>query len=136
MDAVQHIAFNCVDLPRQEAFYTRVFGFRRVRVFNPHASDEFIMLRLGSMCLELFSAPLETSSNVTKPPVGFQHLAFEVDDINEKVKELRAAGTETGDIVDCSDHVPEMRVCFFEDPEGNTVELMESWSDDSNPPSS
>lgn len=91
MDAVQHIAFNCVRLPRQEAFCTDVFGFRRVRVFNPHAPDEFIMLRLGKMCLELFSAPLETSPNATKRPVGFQHLAFEVDDIDKKVKELRAA---------------------------------------------
>jgi catechol 2,3-dioxygenase-like lactoylglutathione lyase family enzyme len=34
MSTVQHIAFNCTDLKRQEQFYTSHFGFRRSHVFS------------------------------------------------------------------------------------------------------
>jgi hypothetical protein len=42
---------------------------------------------------------------------------------------MRAAGREPGDIIDCSEIVPGMRVCFLTDPEGNIIELMEGWQD-------
>ena len=53
---VQHIGFTCKDLKRQEAFYTKHFGFRRARVFNAGTPNEFVMLRLGGVCVEFFQA--------------------------------------------------------------------------------
>jgi catechol 2,3-dioxygenase-like lactoylglutathione lyase family enzyme len=29
-----HVAFNCRDVPRQERFYAKHFGFKRSRTFN------------------------------------------------------------------------------------------------------
>ena len=52
--AVQHIAFNCKDRIAQEKFYTQHFGCRRVRVFKAGQPDQFVMLRVGDVYLELF----------------------------------------------------------------------------------
>ena len=130
MNTVQHIAFNCRDLKAQEQFYTNCFGFRRARVFNEGTPDEFLMIRLGSICLELFSTETDSASQSGgEQPVGFKHLAFEVPDLENTVKKLKADGIQTEEIIDCSSVVEGLRVCFFNDPEGNRVELMEGYQD-------
>jgi glyoxylase I family protein len=134
MQAVQHMSFGCVDRLKQEAFYTRFFGFRRVRVFKPGTPDEFVMLRLGNVCIEFFGNNDGVTTAPGPLPVGFRHLAFEVPDLNAKVAEMSAAGIAMGEIVDCNALVPGMRVCFFKDPEGNELELMEGWQEEKNPP--
>ena len=129
---VQHLALNCRDRLAQEAFYTRHFGFRRARVFLPGQPGEFIMLRLGSMCLELFGAgPAAASGQVGgEQAVGFKHLAFEVPDLDAALAGLRADGVVPEPVIDAGKHVAGMRICFFRDPEGNILELMEGWEDE------
>ncbi|MCL5269501.1 MAG: VOC family protein [bacterium] len=135
MTAVQHIALNCIDRLAQEAFYTRHFGFRRARVFNAGQPGEFVMLRLGSCCIELFNnGAADPHAIGGEQPVGLKHLAFEVPDLAAAAAALQADGIKTGDFLDCSGIVPRMRVCFFRDPEGNILELMEGWDDEENPP--
>jgi len=135
MNATHHIAFNCKDRAAQERFYTKLLGFRRARVFNAGTPDEFVMLRLGSTCIELFQAKgLPASAQASEQPLGFKHMAFEVPDIEAKVAEVSAAGIETQSIIDCSSVVPGLRICFFRDPEGNLLELMQGWSDDESLP--
>ncbi len=131
MKAIQHIAFNCRDLKGQEQFYTEQFGFRRCRVFKAGTPNEFIMLRLGSTCLELFSAKEEAKLEMAgEQPVGFTHLAFEVPDLDAAIAALHAVGIQTEDIIDCSSIVAGFRVCFFDDPEGNRLELMQGYKDE------
>ena len=43
-------------------------------------------------------------------------------------------GIAVGEIIDRSEEVVGLRVCFFAGPEGNLVEIMEGWKDDENPP--
>ena len=130
MKTVQHVALNCRDLKAQEQFYTKHFGFRRSRVFNAGTPNEFIMLRLGSTCLELFSAKPDSAAQTGgEQPVGFKHLAFEVDDLDAAVAALAADGVQTEKIIDCSSVVEGLRVCFFNDPDGNRVELMQGYQD-------
>jgi len=130
MKSVQHIALNCRDLAAQEAFYTKHFGFRRARVFNQGQPNEFVMLRLDSTCLELFGASPETASESGgEQAVGFKHLAFEVPDLEAAAAALREDGIETGKIIDCSHVLEGMRVCFFNDPDGNRLELMQGYGD-------
>ena len=130
MPTTQHIAFNCVDLKAQERFFTKHFGFRRARVFNEGTPKEFVMLRLGDTCIELFSAKDESrSERGGEQPVGFTHLAFEVDDLDAAVAALHADGIATDEPIDCSAIVEGMRVCFFNDPDGNRIELMEGYQD-------
>jgi glyoxylase I family protein len=127
--AIQHIGFNCRDRIAQEQFYTKHFGFARARVFNRGKEGEFVMLRKGETCIELFASS-DASQSGGEQVVGFKHLAFEVDDLDEIVGELKADGMSVGDIVDCSKHVPGMRVCFFNDPDGNRIELVQGFKDE------
>ncbi|NQU41845.1 VOC family protein [bacterium] len=126
---VQHIAFNCIDRKAQEEFYQQHLGFRRVRVINAGQANEFVMLRQGNTCMEFFSAS-SPASGAGEQSVGFKHLAFQVTDLERKVREIEDAGIQTQGIKDCSHITPGMRVCFFKDPEGNILELMEGWQDD------
>jgi glyoxylase I family protein len=128
MNFVQHIGFNCVDIKKQEAFYRKHFGFKRAKVFNP-GPDQFVMLRLGQICLELFGGG-DAAAPRGEQKVGFKHLAFEVPDIEKAAAGLKADGFEVGDLIDCSGFIPNMRVCFFKDPEGNILELMQGFQDD------
>ena len=131
MNAVQHIAFNCGDIKVQEQFYVKHFGFRRCRVFNADTPNEFVMLRLGPVCLELFPAQGDTSSlPVGEQSVGFIHLAFEVPDLDAAVAGLQADGIHTDKIIDCSATVEGLHICFFNDPDGNRVELMQGYKDE------
>ena len=133
---VQHIALNCRDRLGQEEFYTKHFGFRRARVFEAGKPGEFVMLRLGDTCMELFQAGADAAeASGGEQPVGFKHMCFEVPDLQAKVDELAAAGFEMGRIIDCDHQSPGLAVCFFKDPEGNVLELMQNWQDDPDVPS-
>ncbi len=130
---VQHVAFNCRDRLAQEDFFTRLFDFERVRVFNAGRPDEFVMLRHGGVCVELFQSDRPEASG-GEQPVGFRHLCLEVEDVEQKVRELNAAGVRTDPVIDCGEEVPGLKICFFNDPEGNRIELLEGWRDDPAPP--
>lgn len=134
-EAVQHVAFVCRDRRAQEEFYCRHFGFERARVFKAGQPDEFVMLRLGGVRMELFQGQDLPSGAAGGPQeVGFKHMCFHVPDVAAKAAELREAGLQPGEVIDCGHQVPGLKVCFFNDPEGNRVELMEGWQDDPHPP--
>jgi glyoxylase I family protein len=137
MTATQHmhIAYQCRDRLAQERFYARFFGFRRARVFAAGTEGEFVMLRRGNLWIELFAAaPDAQPPQGSGPASSYLHLALEVDDIERSVAELAGAGHEMGPIVDCGGVTPGLRICFFKDPEGNVIELMQGWRDEDNPP--
>lgn len=131
MVAVQHMAFGCKNIKVSEKFFSKHFGFKRVRTFNKGTPGEFIMLRCSNACLELFQAgEKEKALSGGEQPVGFKHLAFEVESIERTVAGLKADGIKTDDIIDCSSIVPGMRVCFFNDPDGNRLEVMQGYKDE------
>ncbi len=129
MTVIQHVAFNCRDLKKTEAFYTKHFGFKRARVFNAGTPDEFALLRLGKFCIELFPTKNTKDVQQAAQPLGFQHMAFEIGNIDEAIKKLNDDGVKTEDIIDCSAILKGMRICFFHDPDGNRLELMEGYKD-------
>ena len=131
MQALQHIALNCKNARKTEDFYTRHFGFRRARIFAAGTPNEFVMLRLGAACIELFqAAPENVALSGSEQPVGFAHLAFEVPDLEASVAALRADRIEPDPIIDCDAEVSGMRVVFFNDIDGNRLELMEGYKDE------
>jgi glyoxylase I family protein len=133
MASVHHFALVCRDRLAMERFYTKHFGFERVRVFNPGGPDEFVMTRLGGVCLEFFEAK-DAAASGPSSALGFKHICFEVDRIEPVVEGLNADGVQTGPIEDCSEHAAGLRACFFTDPDGNTIEILDGWSDQANPP--
>ncbi|MBN1917929.1 MAG: VOC family protein [Verrucomicrobia bacterium] len=137
MPAVQHIAFVCRNRIVMERFYAKYFGFERARVFNAGEPGEFVMTRLGSVCIEFFQASPQAIALAARTPrieVGFKHLAFEVPQLEPVVEVLKRDGVDVGEIFDCSDVSPGLRAAFFHDPEGYQVEILENWADDADPP--
>jgi glyoxylase I family protein len=134
-NVVHHIGFNCRDRIAQERFYTRHFGFRRVRVFNAGEPGEFVMTALGEVRVEFFGAANPgPSDRGGERKVGFKHMCIGVPDVKAKAAALKAAGVDVDPVIDCTHQVPGLYVCFFRDPEGNVVELMQGWQDEEAPP--
>jgi glyoxylase I family protein len=137
MPSVQHIGFICRNRLVMERFYTKHFGFTRARVFNAGDPGEFVMTRLGSVCIEFFQASPQAIALAAKTPrveVGFKHLAFEVPHLEPVIESLKRDGVDMGEIFDCSDVSPGLRAAFFRDPEGHEVEILEHWADEQDPP--
>ena len=133
MAAFNHIAFNCRDVARQERFYTKHFGFKRSRTFRRGRPDEFILLKLGAMRLELFPTDSLKVSDASagEQAVGFKHVAFDVPKLEPVIAALAEDGVICDPIVDCAELIrPGARIAFFRDLEGNIVELMEGYEDE------
>ena len=127
-----HVAFNCRDVPRQERFYTRHFGFKRSRTFNRGTPGEFIMLKLGATRLELFPTDsLKVGDvNAGEQAIGFKHLALDVPKLEPVIESLKSDGVTCDKIIECPHIAPNARIVFFRDLEGNIIELMEGYVDE------
>ncbi len=128
--AQQHLAMRCRDLAASMAFYQERLGFKLVRTFRDGGGNVFYMLRLGEFCLEMFQADEPEAAELLYGGIGPSHLAFSVEDLDAAVAELAAAGVETGEIIDGSFYVPGLRLCFFNDPDGNRLEINEGMTDE------
>ena len=107
------------------------FGFQRSRIFNVGKPDQFVMLKLGPVRLELYpsdSANLDQKGG--EQGVGFKHLSFDVPKLESAIEPLRADGIEPDPIQDVGESIPGLRVVFFRDPEGNIIEFLEGYQDE------
>jgi glyoxylase I family protein len=131
MNAFTHIALYCRDIAAQEKFYTKHFGLKRSRTLHKGEPGEFFLMKLGSMRLELFPNPKAAAADKGgEQAVGFRHIAFEVPKLESARDALLADGVDCDEIKDVSHVIPGCRICFFRDPEGNIIELMEGYQDE------
>ena len=131
MIVFNHVSLNCRDVAAQERFYVKYFGFQRSRTFRPGKPNQFVMLKLGSVRLELYpSDSVNADQKGGEQPVGFKHLAFDASQLEPVIESLRADGIEPDPIVDLSKHIAGCRVVFFRDPEGNLIEFLEGYRDE------
>ena len=125
LNKVHHIAIICSDYQRSLDFYTHVLG---LRVLAEHYREERQSyktdLALGDdYVIELFSFP-SPPSRLTRPEAaGLRHLAFEVENIDESVRELDALGINHETVR--TDEYTSKRFLFFQDPDGLPIELYE-----------
>lgn len=132
-----HVAMVCKDPIAVEKFYTKHFGFRRGRVYLP-GPGQVVVINSGNLSLEIFPATQESK----QPPAGgagpeypgWRHLAFLVNDLDAKLKEMGADARITLGPLDMGQFIPGMRVAWLADPEGNIVELNQGYVDEKNPP--
>jgi len=132
-----HIALNCRDMAAVEQFYRRHFGFRRARVIDLGA-EQIVFLKSGNMYLELFratqAAPAAAPEKDGHPWAGVRHLAFQVDDVEEKLAEIgHDANVSLGPMAFDS-FIPGWKTVWLRDPEGNIVEVSQGFVDQVNPP--
>ncbi len=137
MPSFSHVSLNCSDPIAVERFYARHFGFVRARVI-PLGEEQIVFLRSGNVYLELFGTKVKRSEpaagNDGPAAPGVRHIAFKVDDVDEKLGQMGADARITLGPIDFDDFIPGWRTVWVADPEGNVVEISQGYTDQENPP--
>lgn len=125
LNHIHHIAVICSDYDVSKRFYTDVLG---LKVECEHYRKERDSYKAdcslnGTYIIELFSFPNPPARLSYPEAAGLRHLAFEVDDIDEAVKELDAKGVVHEPIR--TDEYTGKRFIFFCDPDNLPIELYE-----------
>jgi len=117
-----HVLLRVLDLERSKKFYAEVLGFR-VLEEDPEHGGAFMALEGQSHAIDLFAVrDLEAALRQTPGIRGLGHVAFRVDSENA-LKDAYAALREHGVQVTRSiDHVSQKSI-YFNDPDGNTLEI-------------
>jgi len=115
--ATHHVAFNTRQFAEMEKFYTETLGFRVVRRWDDIG---FVFIDLGSTTLELINRPEGPPPDSAPGPIN--HIALHVESVDEAYQELLDKGVR---IKSEPRDYREIRYCFFYDPDGNSIELME-----------
>jgi catechol 2,3-dioxygenase-like lactoylglutathione lyase family enzyme len=132
----------CVaDLPRMQAFYERALGFREVRRAEiPAALSRAIAVApRGYTCVWLKTPGGETLKLMRPPEApaagaapahvtdrrGLGYLTFYCADIRDVLAEAERAGATLRSDRALLEPSQPVRLCFFADPEGNVIELVE-----------
>ncbi|EPH7221999.1 MULTISPECIES: VOC family protein [Serratia] len=123
---VHHIAIIGADYAASKHFYCDILGFTLLsEVYREERDSWKADLALnGQYTLELFSFP-SPPARVSRPEAcGLRHLAFSVDDIEQAIAHLQAAGIACEPVR--VDPYTQSRFTFFSDPDGLPLELYES----------
>ena len=123
--AIHHIAVLTDDYERSKRFYTEVLGFGIIRETYRKERDSYKLdLSIaGVYQVELFSFPDYRERGSYPEAKGLRHLAFAVDDVDAAAAELRAKGVEVEKVR--VDELTQRRFVFFNDPNGQPLELYE-----------
>jgi catechol 2,3-dioxygenase-like lactoylglutathione lyase family enzyme len=117
LKATHHVALFTRNFAEMEAFYTQTLGFPVTRRWDDVA---IIFIDVGSTTIELIGRDNAPAPN--SEPGSFNHLALHVEDVDAAYEELVANGVK---IKSAPASFKEVRVCFFFDPDGNLLELVE-----------
>jgi glyoxylase I family protein len=143
-----HIGICVTDLDRSSRFYCDVFGFSQLYAMDM-AGDEVAatmeqsgtfrsaMLLRGDVRVELLQwVDVATSGSGERKPMtqlGFTHLSFRVDDIDELSDAVRAAGGQVLDhtltVLGDADDPSATKLLYLLDPDGTRIEVMENVPD-------
>lgn len=121
---VHHVAVICSNYEISKKFYVEKLGLKVVReVYRKERQSYKLDLQLGNSQIELFSF-LNAPERLSYPEgCGLRHLALEVDDIEEAVRELESNGVEVEPIR--VDEFTLRKFTFFQDPDKLPIELYE-----------
>lgn len=130
-----HVALTCDNPVIMEQFYTRHFGMKRARVFELGEGKEIVFLKNPEgFYMEIFSKEKERPVSVTEGDgphyPGFRHIAFMVDDVDQKLKEMGDEAQITLGPSNFDSFIPGWKTTWIKDPEGNIVEITQGYKDE------
>jgi glyoxylase I family protein len=134
---MHHVALNCSDPIAIERYYARHFGFKRARVLPIGGGEQIVFVRSGDSYLEIFHGaddrpgPAPQKDGSAEP--GVRHLAFKVDSVDEKLREMGDEAHITLGPLDFDAFIPGWRTVWVSDPEGNIVEISQGFTDEEDP---
>lgn len=123
---IHHIAIICSDYDVSKKFYTEVLGLNIIREVYREARQSYKLdLAIGEhYVIELFSFPNPPERPSRPESCGLRHLAFSVDNVEEKRNELIEKGLDCEDIR--IDEFTEKKFFFTTDPDNLPLEFYEN----------
>ena len=122
---IHHVAIICSDYESSKKFYVEVLGFSVIQeTFRANRNSYKLDLRVGdSHQIELFSFPNPPLRVNSPEACGLRHIAFEVDDIEETILDLKSQGVDVENIR--VDEITGKKFTFFKDPDSLPLEIYE-----------
>ena len=122
---IHHIAIICSDYQISKNFYTEILGLNIIReVYREERKSYKLDLAIGDYyVIELFSFPNPPKRPSRPESCGLRHLAFAVENVEEKRTELLQKG------IDCEeirlDEFTDKKFFFIADPDDLPLEFYE-----------
>jgi glyoxylase I family protein len=134
-----HCGMTCKDPHTFERFYNKHFGFKRSQVFDIGGGKQIVMLKNDEgYYLEVFYSeselPIAPPENDGWSFPGIRHLAFKVDNVDEKLAEMGEDAVVSLGPLDFDAFIPGWRTVWLKDPEGNIVEISQGYKDPATAP--
>jgi catechol 2,3-dioxygenase-like lactoylglutathione lyase family enzyme len=117
LKATHHIGVRTHNLAAMEKFYSETLGFPVTRRWD---DVQIIFVDIGSTTIELIGRPESPAPN--SPAGAIDHIALHVENLDEAYQELVAKGIK---IKLEPRNFKDVRICFFYDPDGNSLELVQ-----------
>ena len=120
---IGHVVLRCQDINKSVEFYTQVLGFRVSDVYPDSMVDgKMVFMRCNSdhHGVALVGGVKESSRNIE-----MHHMAFEVDDLDQRREKIKAfGGSDYGEKVTLDiSGAGKLTLIYMTDPEGNIIEL-------------
>ncbi|MBX3013522.1 MAG: VOC family protein [Caldilineaceae bacterium] len=117
LKATHHIGVRTQNMAAMEKFYTETLGFPVTRRWD---DVQIIFIDIGSTTIELIGRAEAPAANA---PVGcIDHIALQVENLDAAYQELVEKGVK---IKVEPRNFKDVRICFFYDPDGNSLELVQ-----------
>ena len=122
---IHHIAIICSNYEVSKKFYTEVLGLNILReVYREERQSYKLDLAIGEhYVIELFSFPNPPARPSRPESCGLRHLAFSIDNVEEKRNELISKGLECEEIR--IDEFTDKQFFFTSDPDDLPLEFYE-----------
>jgi len=122
---IHHIAIICSDYEVSKKFYTEILGLNIIcEVYREERQSYKLDLAIGEhYMIELFSFPNPPKRPSRPESCGLRHLAFSVENVNEKREELIQKGLNCEDIR--IDEFTGKEFFFTQDPDDLPLEFYE-----------
>jgi glyoxylase I family protein len=117
LTGTHHVALLTRNFAEMEHFYSQTLGFPITRRWD---DVTIIFIDVGSTTIELIGR--ETAPLPNSEPGAFNHLALQVANLDEAYAELVAKDVK---IKTEPRNFKDVRICFFYDPDGNSLELVQ-----------
>ncbi len=123
---IHHIAIICSNYEVSKKFYTEVLGLNIIcEVYREERQSYKLDLAIGEhYVIELFSFPNPPARPSRPESCGLRHLAFSVENVEEKRSELILKGLECEEIR--IDEFTDKRFFFTSDPDDLPLEFYEN----------
>ncbi|MCI9487502.1 MAG: hypothetical protein HFI64_11185 [Lachnospiraceae bacterium] len=121
---VSHIGLYIKDVERSKKFYTEVLGFETICEFVSLEGNRMAFVKSGNLIIEL----IQHKVRMDRRDGLFDHIAMEVEDIEQTSKQLKALGTTFESDIYFDDLVFERGVKYqaFRGPDGEHLEIYQT----------